>query len=116
MRRTNFSYRRNHRRRQWYPNVTLPNDEVNSGDRTIVLSAAFGEGAARVTSNAVNVTVVDDDQDQTLTLTLDPDELREGGDGVVTVTVEFAYRPSTTAATPVTVSATIDGVPVATSQ
>ncbi|MDE2698037.1 MAG: hypothetical protein OXI23_04140 [Gemmatimonadota bacterium] len=96
--------------------VTLPNDDVNSGDRTIVVSAAFGEGNARVTSNSVDVTVVDDDQDQSLTLTLDPAELREGGDGVVAVTVTFAYRPSTTAATPVTVSATIDGVPIATSQ
>ncbi|MCY3683297.1 MAG: T9SS type A sorting domain-containing protein [Gemmatimonadetes bacterium] len=96
--------------------VTLPNDDVNSGDRTIVVSAAFGAGNARVTSNSVNVTVVDDDQDQSLTLTLDPAELREGGNGMVAVTVAFAYRPSTTAATPVTVSATIDGVPVATSQ
>ena len=91
--------------------VALPGDEVNSGDRTIVLTAAFGEGANKVTSNSVDVTVVDDDQDQTLTLTLDPDELREGGDGAVAVTVTFAYRVA--ASTPVTVTATIDGILVA---
>ena len=94
--------------------VTLPDDEVNSGDRTIVLTAAFGDGADKVTSNSVDVTVVDDDQDQTLTLTLDPDELREGGDGAVDVTVTFAYRVA--AETPVTVTATIDGIPVAAQQ
>ena len=92
--------------------VTLPDDEVNSDDRTIVLSAVSGTGNTRVTSNAVDVTVVDNDQDQTLTLTLDPEELREGGDKtMVAVTVAFAYR--VTESTSVTVSATIDGVPVA---
>ena len=94
--------------------ITLPPDEVNSGDRTVVLTAAFGEGADKVASNSVNVTVVDDDQAQTLTLTLKPGELKEGDDGAVAVTVTLAYRAE--AETPVTVTATINGIPVATQQ
>ena len=95
-------------------NLLVDDDEVDSGMRTIVLTATFGEGEDQVKSSSVNVTLEDNDQAQTMTLSISATEVTEGGNGVVAVTVTFAYPPNFNAATPVAVTTKIDGITVGT--
>ena len=92
--------------------ITLTDDNVNSGNRTAVVTAEFGTGANRVTSNSVDLTLVDNDQMQSLALSVTPTELTEGGDGDVDVTVTFAYPPDLTPVTGVTAGSTAGNVTV----
>ncbi len=95
-------------------NLLVDDDEDDSGMRTIVLTATFGEGEDRVKSSSVNVTLEDNDQAQTMTLSISATEVTEGGNGVVAVTVTFAYPPNFNAETPVTVTTKSDRITVGT--